>query len=171
MARPKFVATEEQRRAVKTLAAYGLRPETIARKLGFRSAKTLRKYFKEEIEDGAAGGLTRVYQTRYQMATSGKHPSVTQDYISQMGAVRFKLLRTTTVAEIAAAMDAILQEMADGQLTPAEGQTIIESLASRLKVIEAVDHEARICALESEADAAPGDRGLIFLENADEDSE
>jgi hypothetical protein len=49
MARPTFIPTEEQRRTVKSLSAYGIKQEGIARVLGIRSPKTLKKHFREEL--------------------------------------------------------------------------------------------------------------------------
>ena len=77
MSRPRFIPTEEQRRSVKSLSAYGIKPEDIATELGLRSPKTLRKHFGKEIKRGAIQANTRVGQTLYQMATSGKHPAAT----------------------------------------------------------------------------------------------
>jgi hypothetical protein len=72
MARPKFVPTEE-RRTVKSLSAYGIKHEAIARVLRMRSPKTLRKHFREELTLGEIEGVAQVAQTHYQMAKSGKH--------------------------------------------------------------------------------------------------
>jgi hypothetical protein len=83
-------------------------------------------------------------------------------------AVRFKLRPTTTAAEVAAAVDAILQDVARGQLTPAEGHQIIASFESRLKIIQAVDHEGRMSVLESGSDETT-DPHLVFLEDPEVD--
>ena len=40
---------------VRSMAAYGIRQEEIARCLGLRSAKTLRRHFREELEPGRPG--------------------------------------------------------------------------------------------------------------------
>jgi hypothetical protein len=61
----------------------------------------------------------------------------------------FKLPLVTTAAEAAAAVDAILQGVARGQLTPVEGQTIAAILEGRRKTMQTEEHEARIRALES----------------------
>jgi hypothetical protein len=63
--------------------------------------------------------------------------------------VMFKLPLVTTAAEAAAAVDAILQGVARGQLTPVEGQTIAAILEGRRKTMQTEEHEARIRALES----------------------
>src|SRR5713226_3504119 len=55
--------------------------------------------------------------------------------------VKFKLPAVTTAAEVAAAVSAVLQAVAGGQLTPAEGQMIVAILECWLKVIGTVEHE------------------------------
>jgi hypothetical protein len=83
MARPKFVPTEEQRRTVKSLAAYGIKHEGIARVLHLRSPKTLRKHFGEELTLGEIEGVAQVAQTHYQMAKSGKHAASTIHFLEK----------------------------------------------------------------------------------------
>jgi hypothetical protein len=83
MARPKFVATEEQRRTVKSLSAYGMSHEGIAHMVSLRSPKTLRKHFRKELDLGAIEGTAQVAQTRFQMAKSGKYPAATIHYLEQ----------------------------------------------------------------------------------------
>jgi hypothetical protein len=85
MARPKFVPTEEQRRTVKSLSAYGIVQEGIARVLHLRSPKTLRKHFREELELGDIEGVAQVAQTHYKMATSGKDPISTNRFLDRRG--------------------------------------------------------------------------------------
>jgi hypothetical protein len=77
MPRPKFVPTEEQRRNVKSLSAYGIKQEDIARMVGLRSPKTLRKHLQEELDRGAIEATAQVGQTLFKMATSGEHPAAT----------------------------------------------------------------------------------------------
>jgi hypothetical protein len=62
--------------------------------------------------------------------------------------VKLKLPPVTTAAEVAAAVGIVLEAVAGGQLTPAEGQMIAAILEGRRKVIETEEHEARIRALE-----------------------
>jgi hypothetical protein len=83
MARPKVVPTDDQRRTVKSLAAYGMSHEGIAQMLALRSPKTLRKHFRKELELGAIEGTAQVAQTRFQMAKSGKHPAATIHYLEK----------------------------------------------------------------------------------------
>ena len=64
MPRPRLKPTDEQRRLVKSLAAMGTPHTDIARKIGLRSPKTLRKHFRKELEMGAMEANYRVAQTR-----------------------------------------------------------------------------------------------------------
>ena len=66
MARPKFVPTDDQRRTVKSLSAYGIKQDGVARMLRFRSPKTLRKHFREELSLGEIEAVAQVAQTHYQ---------------------------------------------------------------------------------------------------------
>jgi hypothetical protein len=83
MSKPKFVPTEEQRHTVKSMAAYGIKQEGIARVLRFRSPKTLRKHFREELDLGEIEGVAQVAQTHYQMARSGKYPASTIHFLEK----------------------------------------------------------------------------------------
>ena len=83
MARPKVVPTEEQRLTVKSLSAYGIKQEGIARILRLRSLKTLRKHFREELTLGEIEAVAQVAQTHYQMAKSGKHPASTIHFLKR----------------------------------------------------------------------------------------
>ena len=74
MARPNIQPTDEQRRLVKSLAAFGIPQEHIARRLGIRSLKTLRKYYRDELDAGSLEANFAVAKTMYGMATSGRHP-------------------------------------------------------------------------------------------------
>ena len=82
MSRPKYVPTKEQRLTVKTLSAFGIKQEGIARMVGLRSAKTLRKHFRDEIVLGAIEAVAQVSQTHFQMAKSGKHAVSTIHFLN-----------------------------------------------------------------------------------------
>jgi hypothetical protein len=69
--RPKFKPTEEQRLLVKHLASVGTPHDQIARKLGVRSPKTIRKYFRDEIDLGAIEANANVAGSTYKKAMSG----------------------------------------------------------------------------------------------------
>lgn len=77
MPRPRFVPTEEQRRTVKSMSAFGIKQEDIATVLGLRSSNTLRKHFRKEIDRGAIEANMHVAQSLYQMATSKEFPAAT----------------------------------------------------------------------------------------------
>ena len=81
---------------------------------------------------------------------------------------KFKLLPTTTGEEVAAAHDDILQQVARGQLTPAEGKLTSDMLESKLRIIQTVVIEPRLRALELDSSAEPDDDSdggrLILIE-------
>jgi hypothetical protein len=77
MPRPRFTPTPEQRQLIRSLSAYGFPQEQIARRIGIRSVKTLRKHFREELDRGILEANSHVAQTLYKMATSGKDPIAT----------------------------------------------------------------------------------------------
>jgi hypothetical protein len=83
MARPRFEPTKEKRNLVKSLAALGMKNEGIACLVRLRSVKTLKKYFRAELDLGRYEGLAQVSQTYHQMARSGKYPACTIDYINR----------------------------------------------------------------------------------------
>jgi hypothetical protein len=71
MPRPTLNPTDEQRRLVKSLAACGIRQEDIARKIGIRSPKTLRKYFRKELTNGATDANYKVAKSLFDKAVGG----------------------------------------------------------------------------------------------------
>src|SRR5260370_40693500 len=73
MPRPQLHPTDEQRKMVKSLAAFGLTQYQVAGIIGIRSPKTLRKYFRAELDLGDLEGYAKVQQTHFQMATDGEH--------------------------------------------------------------------------------------------------
>lgn len=72
MPRPKIKPTAEDRKLALALAACGVPHEEIAKRIGIRSPKTLRKHYREELDRGSIDANYRVAQTLYKMATSGK---------------------------------------------------------------------------------------------------
>jgi hypothetical protein len=68
--------------------------------------------------------------------------------------VKFKLPAVATAVDLAQALESILQAMACGKLTPADGETIAAVLQLRGQSIERVDLEARLRALEKEREGA-----------------
>ncbi len=82
MARPKIHPTDEQRRLVKSLAAFGIPQDDISRRLGIRSLKTLRKHYRDELDDGSLEANFAVAKTMYGMATSGHHPTASMYWLN-----------------------------------------------------------------------------------------
>ncbi|MGD0302450.1 MAG: hypothetical protein ABSE86_35695 [Bryobacteraceae bacterium] len=70
MARPPFQPTDEQRRTVRSLAAFGTRQDDIAIILGL-SPRTVRKYFRQELDRGALEANSKVAQALYKKALAG----------------------------------------------------------------------------------------------------
>ena len=77
MARPRFRPTDEQRRFVETLSGYGVPEDEIAALMPPKGIdpKTLRKYFRHELDMGAIKAITKVAQVCYEMAISGRSPA------------------------------------------------------------------------------------------------
>jgi hypothetical protein len=71
MPRPKLTPTEEQRQQVKTLAAVGTPQQDIARRIGIRSEKTLRKYFRDELDLAATDANANIGSALYKKAMEG----------------------------------------------------------------------------------------------------
>jgi hypothetical protein len=59
-------------------------------------------------------------------------------------------MRGRTAAEIAQTLDVLLKNVASGQLTPAQAQTMASILEQQRRVIETKEHEARLSALEAQ---------------------
>ena len=76
MPRPSFRPTAEQRKLVKTAASLGLRQEQICVLARIRSPKTLRKHFRQELDNGLAEATAAIARTAYEMARSGRYPAM-----------------------------------------------------------------------------------------------
>ncbi len=76
MPRAKLNPTDEQRRQVKSLAAYATEPRDIARYFHI-SEKTLLKYYRDELFRGPLEANAKVGQTLFEMATRGTMPAPT----------------------------------------------------------------------------------------------
>jgi hypothetical protein len=85
MPRPRFTPTDEQRRLVKSLAAIGTKQCDIAPLVGVRSEKTLRKYFRQQLDRGELEANGKVAQVLFQMATSGKNVAATVFWLKCRG--------------------------------------------------------------------------------------
>ena len=81
MPRPSFKPTVEKRKMVKSMAAVGLTHEQMATAIGIRSPKTLRKHFRNPLNAGNAEAIAKVTSVAYEMAQSGKYPSMTRFWL------------------------------------------------------------------------------------------
>jgi hypothetical protein len=98
MARKAFTPSEEQQHLVKVLSSYGIPQEDIAREVGLRSPKTLRKHFREDLDHGRIGANIRVRKTLLAMATSGKHLRATIHWLNQQAGWKSKPMGDTRPA-------------------------------------------------------------------------
>jgi len=77
--------TSEERYAVRVMAAAGMKQDEIARAihpLGPISTSTLRRYFRDELDNGKALLTRDVIAVATQMALSGQHPSMTKFWLT-----------------------------------------------------------------------------------------
>lgn len=72
MPRKRNQPSGEQRSRVKALAGLGLRQEEICALIGLRSPKTLRRHYSRELSAGVVEAATKVRQTAFQLAMSGR---------------------------------------------------------------------------------------------------
>lgn len=73
---PPHEPTPEIKQRVKSLTAYGLGQEAIAKMEGI-DPKTLRKYYRHELDTAEDEANAKVTNTLFKMATSGQTPSAT----------------------------------------------------------------------------------------------
>jgi hypothetical protein len=62
--------------------------------------------------------------------------------------INFTLPKIKGAEDLAKALGAILEAVANGEITPGEGQALTDILAAYRKVLETADLEARVSALE-----------------------
>ena len=75
MTRRAYQVTSEHQNLVKILAISGVEQDVIAKAIGV-TAKTLRKYYAEDLENAAIHANAAVTGTLYRIAT-GKYPGAT----------------------------------------------------------------------------------------------
>lgn len=75
--RPKFEPTDEHRRLVEAMAAYGVSADEICKVIGLGSKATLYKYFGDEIEIAHVKANTKVVESLFRKATGDGSQSVT----------------------------------------------------------------------------------------------
>ena len=77
--------TQEQRRAVKKLAGFGLTQQQICSVVGIRSPKVLRQQFRQELAMGPVEARTAVMRTAFRLANSGRNPAMTMFWLKTRG--------------------------------------------------------------------------------------
>jgi hypothetical protein len=85
MSRPAYKPSADHRKLVRSLAAIGMRHDDITIVVGLRSPKTLRKYFRRELDAGCSEAIAAVSRVAFEMATSGNCPTMTEYWLSTMG--------------------------------------------------------------------------------------
>ncbi len=70
--RPPYQPTDKHRDAVRAMVGYGVTHEEVARALNV-VPKTLRKYYRHELDTGATIASAAVAQSLFWMATEGKN--------------------------------------------------------------------------------------------------
>lgn len=74
--RKAYQPTADQRRQVEAMSAYGIPQDDIARVVQI-DAKTLRKYYSDELATGSTKATARVAENLYRKATGDGRESVT----------------------------------------------------------------------------------------------
>lgn len=74
---PAHVPTDSKRREVVLMSGVGIPDADIARELGI-SEKTLRKYYRKEMDEGDSKARMQLLNTAFKMATSGRSASMTK---------------------------------------------------------------------------------------------
>ena len=71
--------------------------------------------------------------------------------------MQLELPSTKDLKGIEAAMDAVLQSIASGRMTPEEGETLSRILETQRRIVESCDLDARVEKLEEVARARKGE--------------
>jgi hypothetical protein len=83
MPRQKFEPTDEHRQKVKALAGFGVSRQQICTLIGIQSPKTLRKYFRKELETGVVEAAAAVQRVALRLAASGHNPRMTRRWLER----------------------------------------------------------------------------------------
>ena len=75
MGRKAYQPTPEERERVKTAAGLGLRDKDIS-VLAKVTEATLKRHFRQELDDGRAEARSKLSQSMWQMAFTKKHPAI-----------------------------------------------------------------------------------------------
>jgi hypothetical protein len=104
-----FNPTDEQRRTVRALSGYGV-PQGIAIHIGI-DAKTLRKYFRDDLDRGSVEATAKVAQSLFQLATIDKNVTAAIFWMKARAGWREKQEISFTDKPVAEASDADLQRV------------------------------------------------------------
>lgn len=124
------------------------------RKLGSRNRASI---IVERLLDGEAEKLTRRLIER---ALEGNTEAMGIVFARlcparKDRAVRFDLPAIKTVEDIGTALESLNAQVAAGDLTPLEGQQVAALIEARRRIVETVELEARVAALEAAQPKGP----------------
>lgn len=94
--RPSFKPTPEQRSSVQLMAGHGWEQDKIAKLLKIQ-AKTLRKHFREELDNGAVNVEAALVAAQFKRATSSDSPATAQKATEFILHTRFGYRKTDSV--------------------------------------------------------------------------
>ena len=159
MARPSWQPEQEQRTLVKSLSAMGLPQKQICAWMGMRSPKTLRKHFREELQQGARAEVVEV-RTADESEPSGKCLSIT--VVLGVGASGSEARNNSgrkRVARLLASLQNSHGAASLAQSLTIQGAELLDRSASPLRILpEAKDllAGAKRASMESESDRSRG---------------
>ena len=110
MPRPKFKPTDDQRELVKNLSALGIPQDDICTLVAIRSAKTLRKHFRRELNRGMTEANVKVGQTLFRMATSGQNLQATLFWMRTRSRTESRVRQTKAIFEVSTYQPPITEE-------------------------------------------------------------
>lgn len=125
-----FIPTEDQRRTVKALAGVGVPHEAIAGYLDI-DAKTLRKYFRQELDQGSLEANVKVAQTLFSMATVDRNVAAAIFWMKARGGWREKNhLEITGKDETPLAVTQVIYSWASDPTEDRPGPALLEGGAT-----------------------------------------
>jgi hypothetical protein len=81
MARANLDPTPEQRAQVRRLSACGMSHAEICVQMGVRSTKTLKSWYRVELETARVYAAIEVFKANFDLAISGKNPTMTIQWL------------------------------------------------------------------------------------------
>ena len=111
-----FESTEDQRRTVRAMSGFGIPHDDIAKMLDV-DPKTLRKYFRRELDRGSIEATVKVAQSLFLMATSGQNTAAAIFWMKARAGWREKHEVEVTARPLKDLSDAELDERLREELT------------------------------------------------------